>query len=287
MRDKPAPRCNTTLSLDDQRPDAWFGLGRLAAEREDVREARERLGRALELNPGGAGYRGELATLETFAGRLAEADAAFGQTLAEQPADYVALTGLGLLRLKQGRAEEALEPLLKAGLLEPRYARAALYTGIAYYQLGRPDRAIETLRKAAELDPRDPLPHMMLSRISADRMEFGAAIAEARRAAELMPFLKSLNQLANDQKGTANVGSALAQFGLEEWAHAHAYNAYTPYWAGSHLFLADRYNGEFNQNSELYQGFLSDPDGVRRLESAKPAGRPARALRQHRIHPGA
>jgi Flp pilus assembly protein TadD len=250
---------NATLSLDGKQPDAWFGLGRLAAEREDVREARERLGRALELNPGGAGYRGELATLETFANRLAEADTAFGQALTEQPADYVALTGLGLLRLKQGRAEEALEPLLKAGLLEPRYARAALYTGIAYYQLNRPDRAGETLRRAAELDPRDPLPHMMLSRISADRMEFGAAIAQARRAAELMPFLKSLNQLANDQKGTANVGSALAQFGLEEWAHAHAYNAYTPYWAGSHLFLADRYSGEFNQNSELYQGFLSDP----------------------------
>jgi hypothetical protein len=134
-----------------------------------------------------------------------------------------------------------------------------MYTGIAYYQLGRTDRASEALRKATELDPRDPLPRMMLSRIAADRMEFGAAIAEARRASALMPFLKSLNQLANDQKGTANVGSALAQFGLEEWAHAHAYNAYTPYWAGSHLFLADRYNGEFNQNAELYQGFLSDP----------------------------
>lgn len=249
----------TTLSLDPRQPNAWFGLGRLAAEREDVREARERLDRALELNPGGAGYRGELATLETFADRLAEADTAFDRALAEHPADYVALTGLGVLRLKQGRAEEGLETLLKAGLLEPRYARSAMYTGIAYYQLGRPDRAVETLRKAAELDPRDPLPHMMLSRISADRMEYGAAIGAARRAAELMPFLKSLNQLANDQKGTANVGSALAQFGLEEWAHAHAYNAYTPYWAGSHLFLADRYNGEFNQNSELYQGFLSDP----------------------------
>jgi hypothetical protein len=163
------------------------------------------------------------------------------------------------MQLKQGKPDEALQSFLKAGVLEPRYARASLYTGVAYYQLGNTYRAEEMMRRAMEQDPTDPLPHMMVSLIEADRLNYGAATASARKAADLMPYLKSLNQLLNNQKGNANVGSALAGFGLEEWAEAIAHEVYTPYWAGSALFLADRYSGDFNKNSELFKGFLSDP----------------------------
>jgi hypothetical protein len=38
-----------------------------------------------------------------------------------------------------------------------------------------------------------------------------------------------------------------------------AQQSYSPYLAASHLFLADRYPGEYNKNSELLQGFLTDP----------------------------
>lgn len=239
--------------------EGWFGIGRVEAEREAVKPGRQALNQALSLNPEGLGYRGELATLETFANQFDAAEKAFAEALAQQPDDYVALTGLGILRLKQGKPEAALEAFLKAGVLEPRFARAAMYTGVAYYQLGNAQRALEMFQRAAELDAKDPLPHMMLSLAASDRMAFGEAIVEAQRAAELMPYLKSLNQLLNDQKGNANVGAALAQFGQEEWAQAYAHNAYTPYWAGSHLFLADRFSGTYNKNSELFQGFLSDP----------------------------
>ncbi|MBI1907410.1 MAG: TonB-dependent receptor [Rhodocyclales bacterium] len=246
----------------DQGPDnahAWFGLGRVDAEREDIRPARSALQRSIELDPRESLFPAELATLETMANELHGATARFQATLEAQPDDYVALTGLGILQLKKGEPDAALESFLKAGVIEPRYARAALWQGVAYYQLGRTERAEEMLRRAAELDPRDPLPHMMLSLIASDRLDYGGAVDDAQRAAELMPYLKSLNQLLNNQKGNANTGAALAQFGLEEWAHALAYDAYTPYWAGSHLFLADRYSGNFLKNSELFKGFLADP----------------------------
>ncbi|MBZ5521810.1 MAG: hypothetical protein LAP21_06175 [Acidobacteriia bacterium] len=42
-------------------------------------------------------------------------------------------------------------------------------------------------------------------------------------------------------------------------ARSYAQDSYYPFWAGSHLFLADRYSGEFNKKSELFQGFLADP----------------------------
>ena len=80
-----------------------------------------------------------------------------------------------------------------------------------------------------------------------------------RAAVERMPYLKSLNQVANDQKGSANLGASLAFFGMEDWALELAQQSFYPYWGGSHLFMADRYQGEINKNSALFQGFLTDP----------------------------
>lgn len=46
---------------------------------------------------------------------------------------------------------------------------------------------------------------------------------------------------------------------MEDWALELAQQSFYPYWGGSHLFMADRYPGEFNKNSALFQGFLTDP----------------------------
>lgn len=238
---------------------AWHGLGIVQSEREDVANARSSLTQALTLDPRGAGFRAELGTLEAFANDLAGARAQFLQALDEQADDYIALTGLGLVELKAGNTDIALDRLLAATLIEPRYARAQTYLAVAYYQLGRIPDALFALKRTRELDPKDPLPDLFESVIHNDLLKPGDALASARRALALLPYLKSLNQIANDQKGGANLGSALAAFGLEDWARSYAQDSYTPFWGGSHLFLADRYAGDFNKKSELFQGFLSDP----------------------------
>ncbi|MES2584366.1 MAG: TonB-dependent receptor [Pseudomonadota bacterium] len=237
----------------------WFALGSAQNEREEISPARNNLRKALALQPQGAGYAGELGTLETFANRFGEADAAFKAALEHNPADYVAWTGLGLLRLKQGQPEVALDAFLRAGVMEPRYARAKAYTAVAYYQLGRAADAEDTLRQASALDDKDPVPYLLLSQIYTDQFRAGEAVQASREAVKRLPYLKSLNQLASNQKGSANFGASLAFFGLEDWALELAQESYYPYWGGSHLFLADRYAGEFNKNSELFQGYLSDP----------------------------
>lgn len=245
------------LKPEDDR--GWYGLGAVNSEREDVRNGRANLSQALAINPGGAGYRGELGTLETFANNLTNAETEYGKALHDNPGDYVALTGQGLLDLKRGNTQQALESFLKASVIEPRYARVHMYTAVAYYQMGLVSRALEELGRAKVLDPKDPFPYMLASIIHGDHFESARAISEGREAMQRMPYLKSLNQIANDQKGTANLGSALAFFGLEEWAFNHAQESYTPFWGGSHLFLADRYPNLFNKNSELFQGYLVDP----------------------------
>ncbi|MDB5871239.1 MAG: TonB-dependent receptor [Ramlibacter sp.] len=239
--------------------DGWYGLGVIASEREQVGPARDALGQALRRSPTDGRAQAELAATETFAGNLAAGRKLLEEVLAREPANYQALTALGVNKLKSGQTSEALDDFLKAGVIEPRYARAWLYSGVAFYQLGERKRAVEAFDKAAQLDPRDPVPYVYRGMVEADSLDPGAAIGSARQAQERMPFLRSLNQVANNQKGSANVGSSLTAFGLEEWADYYATQAYSPYWGGSHLFLADRYTGKFNKNSELFKGYLTEP----------------------------
>jgi Flp pilus assembly protein TadD len=249
----------SAIALTPESGRAWHGLGVVQSEREDAARARISLNRALVLEPQGTGFLAELGTLEAFADRLDVANTAFTQALQERPDDYVALTGLALVDLKKGKSDEAMRQLLAASLIEPRYARAQTYLAVAYYQQGRTRDALFALSRARALDPKDPLPDLYQSIIHNDMLQPGDALITARKALALLPYLKSLNQIANDQKGGANLGSALAAFGLEDWARSYAQDSFTPFWAGSHLFLADRYSGDFNKKSELFQGFLSDP----------------------------
>jgi Flp pilus assembly protein TadD len=247
----------TTVNPGDAR--GWFGLGSVETEYEAFVPARRWLGRALELDPKGPGYRGELGTVETLANHFDAAEREFTQALADRPGDYVAMTGRALLALKEGREAEALDLLLRATLIEPRYARAHVYLGVTYYRLRRHDDAVRALRKASQLDPKDPLPYLMESAIYTDVYEPAKAMAAGRRARDLMPNLKSLNQLASTQKGTANLGNSLAFMGMEQWSQHLAQESYSPFWAGSHLFLGDRYSDAFARTSEYYQGLLTDP----------------------------
>ena len=247
------------LARDPTQAEAWYGLGLIASEREEVAEARQLLGQSLQRDPDLSKATAELAAAETFAGNLAASAALLDALLQREPDNYVALTVRGINRLKAGATPEALEDFLRAGLIEPRYARAWLYSGVAFYRLGETGRAVEAFRRAGELDERDPASRFFAGIVAGDALDYGAAIDSARAAQERLPYLKSLNQLATDQKGSANLGSALADFGLEEWAGYYAAEAYSPYWAGSHLFLANRQTGQFNKNSELFKGFITDP----------------------------
>jgi Flp pilus assembly protein TadD len=245
------------LAANDAR--GWYGLGAVEGEREDVREARSDLTRAITLDATDASYRAELGTVESFAGNLPGARAQLQEALALQPDNYIALTGLGIVELKAGNTDAALEALQKATAIEPRYARAHVYLAAAYYRTRSDSAALFELTRAQELDPNDPLPHLLMSIIRLDRIEPGLAVAEAQEALARLPFVKSLNQVADNQRGVANVGTPLAFMGLEGWARSAAHESYLPFWGGSHLFLADRYPGDFDKRAELMQGFITDP----------------------------
>ncbi len=124
-------------AADANSHEAWFGIGRIENEKENVVPARAALDKAITLAPQAPGYHGELATLQTLTSDLPAARASFDEALKQQPDDYLAWTGLGILQLKAGQPQQALESFLKAGVIEPRFARAQLYTAVAYYPAGQ------------------------------------------------------------------------------------------------------------------------------------------------------
>jgi Flp pilus assembly protein TadD len=247
------------IEADARDARAWYGRGVVASERENVASARADLLQAIALDAAEPTYRAELGTLEGFAGRLPQARGELEQALAAQPDNYVALTGLGIVQLKAGDSGAAIASFQRAAAIEPRYARAHLYVAAAYYQERRDHDAQVELARAAELDPNDPLPHLLMAMIHLDRIEAGDAAEEARAALARIPFLRSVNGVADNQRGIANFGAPLAFMGLEEWARSAAHDSYMPTWGASHLFLSDRYPGDFDRRSELMQGFITDP----------------------------
>lgn len=245
------------IAPDDWR--AWHALGQLHSERMDPRRARRALDRAEQLSPRNAAVLGERGLLEANAFDLPLARRKLDDALAAQPDDFAGWTGLGVARLKSGDVEGALEALLKATLIEPGYARAHVYLAVVYWRQGRVDDALARLKTASVHDPNDPLPYQLASMIESDLMRPGDAVDSARQAMARLRFAKSLDAIANNLRGSANLGTPLAQLGLEAWALKNAQDSFDPLWAGSHLFLADRLDGKFVANSELMQGFLADP----------------------------
>ncbi len=238
---------------------AWQGLGNTLAEQEDFAPARQALQQALKLAPGQATILADIGAMETRAQRVAEASGFIEQSLTIAPDDYVAWTSQGIALLTQGKSEAALEALLKAGLLEPRYAKAQIYTAIAWYQLGRDDAAFAAMERAKKADPKDPLPYVYEAQMHRDQLRPAAALTASREAMERFPYLKSLGPIANDRQGSANLGTAYAMLGLEAWAQRQSQQSQHPFFAGSYLFAADRASDAFVKNSYLVQGFLTDP----------------------------
>ena len=81
------------------------------------------------------------------AGRLAEAEALYGECLRDQPDNADLLGLLGLVRHQQRRHRDALEPLEKAIALRPRQATLIMAAAEARRALGE----LDTARRLYEL----------------------------------------------------------------------------------------------------------------------------------------
>src|SRR5665213_2825643 len=87
------------------------------------------------------------------AGRLEEAEKIYGQILAQAPGTYVVLHLMGLMRLQQARAPEALTYMEAALRVQPAAPETLCNYAIALSALGRHEEALTPLNTAITAQP--------------------------------------------------------------------------------------------------------------------------------------
>lgn len=246
--------------VDPGNADAVSELGKLLMERGHYEDSMKVHSKAIDLNPKAHAYWSKRGMLLNWVEDVKKAEGDYSNAVDLNPADYQSLDGLGFLKLKEGRPQEALEYFQKASLLEPKFAEPHIFASIAYYQLEDFPRALDELKLAEMLDPKDPVPHMIAYLIYQDTYRPMDSIKEATKALELLPNLKSVNPIEATQQGFTNLGSALLGIGMNEWASSFAEESFNPYSADSYFFTSLKYKGNRTLSyNQLLQGFFFNP----------------------------
>jgi tetratricopeptide (TPR) repeat protein len=169
------------------RPEARMNLGNLYADARDAVTAEQQYRAAIELQPDFVPAWNNLADLQRATGDDAGAESTLraGLEVVRSPASLE--YALGLLLVRAGRPEEALEWLSRATLSAPDNARFAYVYGVALHDLGRPADGIEALQAAHAARPSDADVLAALVVFCRDAGRLADARRYADRLVELQP----------------------------------------------------------------------------------------------------
>ena len=190
--------------------------------------------------------------------QLEEARQEANVVLQSNPNQFDMLVALGIVELKAGNHQEALDFFVQALAIEPNYAKAYVFMAVAHLHANEIAQAITQLERAIKLDGKDPLPHVVASQIYASELESGKAIFHSKEAIKRTSNETSWGQLANDQQGGANVGRRFLEVGLPNHAREASQNTKNVSWAGSYLFRAATAPSALERNSQYIRGFSLD-----------------------------
>ena len=134
----------------------------------------------------------------------ADEETVWRDTLAKNPACWLAHGDLGIALGMKGQTDEAISQYQQALRLKPDYAEAYNNLGIAFYQQGRADEAILQFQEAIRLTPDYADAHDNLGNALAQKGQIDEAITQYQQALRLKP---------DDADAHNNLGNALGQKG--------------------------------------------------------------------------
>jgi predicted Zn-dependent protease len=137
-----------------------------------------------------------------------EAETKFREWLDKPETKAMAFYGMGLLKRRQRKMDEAIESFKNAIGLRPDLAPILVELGETYFQMGDFDKAISVLTSALTLEPDQPMALFVLGRCRLEQNQLSDASRQLARAAQLNDRLPSIhyhlgvaygrmNQLAN------------------------------------------------------------------------------------------
>jgi tetratricopeptide (TPR) repeat protein len=146
-------------------------------------------------------------------GRLDEAAAAYRVSLAREPGNVDALSGLADVLFRQGRFEDAARQYREYVRRTPANADAFHNLGLALVRQNKLSEAVDAFAQAVSLQPANAAFHEDLGNALASLGRLDEAEARYRRALELAPRnVKIRNSLALALAAQGNMQEALAEF---------------------------------------------------------------------------
>lgn len=181
------------LTMDDQYPLAWFGLGSTLARQRSSdqaarsQEAEKALRRAVELAPGLADAHLQLADLLIQRGQLAEAERICTQALAGSPDIPAISIKLAEISARSGSDAQALDKYALARRTAPYTHPPKVLLAVFCYSNNRAEDAIKLLSEAKSESPDYPIPPLILGQIAIQREQWKQA-DELFSAAAALPI---------------------------------------------------------------------------------------------------
>jgi protein O-mannosyl-transferase len=153
-------------------------------------------------------------------------------TIAKNPASWMASNNLGQFYLHEHRPDRAIEPLEQAIRHNPHDVSAINNLGVALVRLGRIDEAVKRYHQAIATDPLDPQAYSNMGVALAKQGRGEEAIESYRKAIELNPKLAATHH---------NLGLLLAEMGRLDESLRHFDEAVTiaPELGSTHMSYAD------------------------------------------------
>ena len=195
-RDSAIAEYIASQQVNADRADAHLNLALISLARGRSEEARAELEEALVLDPRFVPAVVNLADLHRTLGQEAEAEAALRRGLETSPKAAALHHALGLLMVRTGRADAALDELKVAAELAPSAGRYSYVYAVALDGAGRRPEATRILRRALVQQPYDRDTLWALANYQLDSKDHREALAIAQRLLALEPDDPDIRALA-------------------------------------------------------------------------------------------
>jgi tetratricopeptide (TPR) repeat protein len=177
--------CRDTLRVDPRHADALHLLGVIAFQKQEHVTAVDRIGQAIDADPGRPELYNSLGNVYRALGCPVEALRSFQEAIRLNPDFAIAYHNLGITLAEQGQASGATACFERAVQIDPKNIRAWMNLGASLLERGELDDAAECFECVLDLESNNGLALAQLGRCRSQAGRVADAIAAYERALQL------------------------------------------------------------------------------------------------------